>query len=345
MRGLRLLFVLGLGLGLDAATIPDTATLAMKPLDAWSPGNGSASSSNSTSNATTGSSSTTTSSEMAHGSSNSTQSSQVLAKPVNSSDVTLPKVTIPGVSEDSCLAEDLDAATMGVISHLNGGALIFGDVLYMSILLASLFIALAGEFFVSPAVWILGFVSGFQLAQMMLAQYEVFAANAAYGLPYEPCTFPLVASLSLGFIVALLAMYFTKFLVFFLGAAVGTVAAYELKAFILLVHPGAVESISFCPFWAIALAIGIVAGLIARWRQTDIFLIATASLGGFGAAFSSRAVLALHGLRVVEWANQVTFGGVMLVGLVTQCCICRKKPRGEFGGKKASKEEAQPDAK
>lgn len=294
------------------------------------------------------------------------KSSELFAPTGSMPNVGLPVVTIPGVDNTGCLAMDVNAAMSGITSGLSGITLFIAEFMNVFIFGASVFVACTGKLYARPAVGIVAFIAGYQIGSMALNQYSIFAANinemaatactatksieqhvsfdvspCDFALPYEPCYTPLVGAILLGLLATAAAMCLLDWVVFILGAAVGVVVVGQLKELMIMFAPAMYAQWTMnCPYWAIAAAFGLLGGLVAKWREGDIFLIATAIVGAFGAMFSFASVLALYGLSFPQIGDEIVFGVIALTGFIVQCkCLPGGEKKKEVVEKVVEKKE------
>lgn len=280
--------------------------------------------------------------------------------------VGLPKVTIPGIETSGCLAMDVDAAMQGITSQLAGVQLFVAQFLNVGIFGASIFIAISGQHWFKPAVGTVAFISGYNVGSMLLNQYALFAANVNemaatacdatkkleehvsfdvspcdFALPYEPCYTPLLGAIVIGLICTGFALWLLDWVVFVMGAAVGVVVVGQAKEIMMAFYPEYYAQMTMTvPYWGIAVGFALVGGLIAKWQEKGIFLLATSAVGGFGASTSFRSVFALYGISIPEIGDMVVFIAVAVGGAIVQCTLCAEKKEKEVVKEVEKKEEA-----
>jgi len=246
---------------------------------------------------------------------------------------------------EDCLAYDLNLLLGGVLSLEARSIddwylyteLLISDITLWVMLMGALFMAFFGERLAMPCLMLAGFAFMFIVTLDISCAITEWIRGSDQERTEVMCHAPVIASLVSG----ILGMYWMYLIVmhaiFLLGAFIGWIIAQQMLDtlgragvdFSCAAGGWGFDILDRClaPYWSIILVCAVIGGVIAIYRDKDIFLLATAIFGGWLCSITVVAICIIHQQSYPDWAALLIFISISTVGGIFQLWRRRKKEK------------------
>lgn len=210
-------------------------------------------------------------------------------------------------AEGQCPAQTVDALFKGFEAKYKEVNEWTTDTVMIVLMLVSLPLLFLGSKLVMPSLFII--VGG----SVFLASFTLLKAVTS------DCSLPVYAAAIAGVVAGLVAMKLTRVSFFIVGAVIGLILAYQVKAIVIDIAEKSYQSTVMKYYFVLAILVALLMGKFVHDAREDVFAFVTALIGAYGFEISLRAILLIFfEYSLSELASICVWAGAFILGFVHQ---------------------------